>query len=98
MYIIYNYSNFIIVLVISFCLIFFDVGTLPAYIPPYHRYIDNVDNVLNTASCDKYVWDKLVEVDFAYHFQDGGLTEEKLRLTLDKWRNTIFHFQYLNGQ
>jgi hypothetical protein len=98
MYIKWSYSNGIIVLVISFCLIFFDVGTLPAYIPQYHRYIDNIDNVLNTASCDKYLWDKLVEVDFIHHFQDGGLTEKKLRLTLDKWRNSIFHFQYLNGQ
>ena len=93
-----------LLLCFSFCLVVFDIGTLPAYIPSYHSINHNVndnnnlENDVTNDSCNKYAWDKLVQVDLQYHLKKGGLMESNLKHTVKVWHDFIFHFQYLNGK
>ena len=93
-----------LLLCFSFCLVVFDIGTLPAYIPSYHSINhnandnNNLENDVTNDSCNKYAWDKLVQVDLQYHLKKGGLMESNLKHTVKVWHDFIFHFQYLNGK
>ena len=88
-----------LLLCFSFCLVVFDIGTLPAYIPSYHSINHNVndnnnlENDVTNDSCNKYAWDKLVQVDLQYHLKKGGLLESNLKHTVKVWHDFIFHFQ-----